>query len=115
MKNRIEIKDPNFFPVQAFLNAIPDEQFSKTLENIAKGIGATFNDVDCSFPEDIDPNDEPFEGVSFSIFDEEVIISLEEFLIYLHQATDQYIAQHPSERDDIIRLVNRFSSKVANQ
>ena len=108
MKYRIEIEEDRLFPVQAFLNAIPDGQFLRTLRSLVQGVGATFNDADCSFPGDLDPCDEPFDGVSFGVLQEEVVISRTEFAGYLRRAALEHVRRFPSEGGQILELLDSF-------
>lgn len=108
MKYRIEIEDDRLFPVQAFLNAIPDAEFIRTLRSLVQGVGATFNDADCSFPGDLDPGDEPFEGVNFGILNEEVVISRKEFAGYLRRAALEHVKRFPSEAGEVLQLLDAF-------
>jgi len=108
MTHRIIIEDDKLFTVQAFLNVIPDSDFVKTLRNLTNGIGATFNDICCLFPEDLDPWDEPFEGICFSVLNEEIVISKEEFSKYLRNAAMTYAHKYPDKEIEILQLLNEF-------
>jgi len=108
MKNRIKIDNDRLFPVQAFLNVIPDEYFIRTLKNLVEGIGATYNDVGCCFPGDLDPGDETFEGINFGVLNEEVVISRREFFGYLQKAAQEYIKMYPSDSEETLRLLKIF-------
>lgn len=111
MPNRIIIKKTGRFPVQAFLNAIPDADFIRTLESISRGVGATFNDADCSFPGDLDPSDDIFEGVCFGLLNEEIVISNQEFAIYLKQAASWYLLQHPQDTQTVVALLRIYEGR----
>ena len=55
----------------------------------------SINDVDCSFPGDLDPGDESFDGVRFSLFEEHIIISTDQLRQYLQTVCKAYVAEHP--------------------
>ena len=89
--------DDHLFPIQAFFNAVGDAEFVRVVEHLSRGIGAGVNEADCAFPGDLDPGDEPFEGVRFSIFEESIIISTSELRGYLRFACEQYLVEHPED------------------
>ena len=94
--NFVKDNDP-LFPVQAFFNAISDDSFVRTVENLSKNIGAAFDDCDCEFPGDLDPGDETFEGVRFSLFEEEVVVDQNTFQRFLRLACEEHLRRHPQD------------------
>lgn len=98
---RIIVKEERFFPVQAFFNAIPVIFFVECMESLAKGVGSNINGADCSFPGDLDPGDESFSGVRFRIFEDEVVLTIEELLGFAQAACDSYLRYHPADRGKI--------------
>lgn len=106
MSYRIKIDDNRLFPMQAFLNVIPDEKFVEAINNLVHGIGVTFNDVGCCFPDDIDSDDESFEGLCFGVLNEEIIISWSEFLPYLKQAALAHVKKFPEDSEVIRGLLH---------
>lgn len=101
----------DLFPVQAFFNAMSDRNLISTLEEFSKGIGAGFNDAVCEFPSELDPGDEPFEGVRFYIFEEEVILSKSDFMKILGEVCLIYAARHPSDEIRIQELVDIIAKR----
>ncbi|MDD9966109.1 MAG: ribonuclease toxin immunity protein CdiI [Myxococcales bacterium] len=103
---RVVIEDPTKFAVQAFFNAISDDSFVRTVTALLNSVGASFNDAHCEFPGDLDPGDPPFEGVRFSLYEDEVVLSVEEMLRVLVEACSVQRVVHPEQReaiDDLLR------------
>lgn len=78
MPDRLQLEE-SMFPVQAFFNAIPDDCFDKVLASLQGHVGYSINDCHCQFPSDLDPDEESFSGVRFSIYEDEVILDDEDF------------------------------------
>lgn len=95
---RLVLADPKLFPVQAFFNAISDGAFVRVVESLLSGVGHGAEEAFCEFPDPLDPGDPPFEGVRFSIFEEEVVLDRPTFLRYLRLAVDAFLEGHPADR-----------------
>jgi hypothetical protein len=102
---RIQIDDVRLFPIQAFFNAISDHSFVETIANLLSGVGASFDEAHCEFPADLDPDEEPFEGVRFALYDDEVVVDLQTFRHYLELACIAYISENPSNLPKIETLM----------
>lgn len=101
---RIVLGD-RLLPVQAFFNAISEDRFIQTLEAFSKGVGASFNDCHCEFPGDLDPEDNPIEGVQFALYDQEIVITNAEFLKYLITVCDSFVGERPDLEADVNRVL----------
>ncbi|MEC3605680.1 ribonuclease toxin immunity protein CdiI [Bacillus glycinifermentans] len=99
------------FPVKAFFNAISDSYFIEVIESMSQGIGYGINDADCTFPGDLDPGEEIFEGVEFSLLDEEVIVDYSTFFYYLKIACDSYISDFPQYKGKIESFLKVIAQK----
>jgi hypothetical protein len=98
MPARLNLHDPQLIPVQAFFNAIGDASFVKMVDCLTSGIGFSVNDVDCTFPGDLDPGEELFDGVRFSLFEERVVITRDELQHYLQITCADFIFNHPEAK-----------------
>lgn len=78
------------FPVQAHFNAISDRNFLSVLSHNVRRTGASIEYCTCCFPSDLNPGDAPFEGLRFSLFDDEVVITEAEFLQFARLACDAF-------------------------
>ena len=105
---RISLKDEKLFPVQAFFNVISDDSFVNTLKAFSNGVGANFNDTHCEFPGDIDFDDEPFDGVRFALFDDEVILTYQAFLNVLQTTCKSYIDDNPKDQKIVYELLQKI-------
>lgn len=104
MRTKLKSKDllaPNHFPVISFFNAISNSDFIKVIEQMSVGIGTGINDADCSFPDDVEEYEKTFDGVRFSLIDEEVILSYEMFYYYLNKACENYLDTFHDDRSKV--------------
>lgn len=108
MPNRLTLEKP-LFPIQTFFNAVSDDSFIRVLKSMADGVGYSINDCDCSFPEDLDPDEVPFVGVRFEIFDDQIIITRAELDDYLREVGKEHISRHPHETEDVEAILNGLS------
>lgn len=103
---RLRLVDDRLFPVQAFFNAFWDDNFVEVMRGLLGGIGHSMDDAHCRFPSDLDPWEEPFEGVRFSLYEDEVIITAAELKAFVAQACVAYLAAHPEQRDVVADLLS---------
>ncbi len=107
MRKRIIIgddRDPRF-PVQAFFNSISDSSFIGIISNLLKYIGYCTDNACCKFPGDLDPGEELFEGVRFSLFEDVIIIDNKSFLEYLKIVCTEHIEYCPSDKEEVSNLL----------
>lgn len=97
---RIVLED-RLLPVQAFFNAISDDSFLPTLEAFSRGVGAGFNDCHCEFPGDLEPDDDPIDGILFALHEQEVVISNAEFIAYLKTVCNSFVEARPNVKSEV--------------
>jgi hypothetical protein len=107
MPTRLTLSNPALFPIQAFFNAVSDDSFVHVVDCLTSGIGFHIDETDCMFPSDLDPGEEPFDGVQFSIFEDNVVISLAQLREYLDTICRHHIASHPEDMAIITQLLAR--------
>lgn len=103
---RLRLADDRLFPVQAFFNALWDDNFIEVMRRLLCGIGGSMNDAYCRFSSDLDPWEEPFEGVRFSLYEDEVIITAAELKSYIEQACVAYLSTYPEQQDTVANLLS---------
>ncbi len=103
-ENRLELKEKDMFPIQCFFNAISDDSFIYILRNLINGIGASINDCHCQFPEDLDPDEDTFEGVRFSIYEDERILSISELGKIINTVCEEQIKRCPQQKNEIKKI-----------
>jgi hypothetical protein len=106
MPDRLSLNEGPLFPVQCFFNAISDFNFVEVIGRLLQGIGAGINDVHCTFPSDLDPWEETFVGVRFSLFEESVVVPIEQLNHFIREACHSYLASSPDKRDEIAKLLS---------
>jgi len=94
---RIQLAD-RLFPVQTFFNSISDFEFWEILDHLKNKAGYTIDVCHCRFPIDLDYDEEPFIGVRFSIYEDSVIISEEEFELFLNEVAIKQVGKFPDQR-----------------
>ena len=103
------------FPLQAFLNAWPDNEFLPMLRKMAVGIESTFNDVGWSWwgGEDEPP---PTQGdLVFFVMDEEVKLSPTAFLPHLRDAADRWSRGKSELLTEVTQVVDEIERFFANR
>lgn len=101
----------NHFPITAFFNAISNSNFEAVVEQLSSGIGRGINAAVCTFPDDLDPDEEMFDGVMFSLHNEEVVVDYQTFFHYLKKACNVYLDDFPDDKDTIERYLNKVIEK----
>lgn len=117
MKRDFRIKitheiDKKYFPVIAFFNAIPDYEFIGMLEYMLKGIGYTFNEVHCEFPGDLDPGDKMFEGIRFTVLNDEIVIDYQTLYHFIELSCKAYIEDNYVDMAKIDKILCRFKESI---
>jgi hypothetical protein len=114
MDRRLTEKDllkQEHFPAIAFFNAIKNSEFVDTIDQISKEIGRGFDEVDCSFSNDLEPDEEPFEGVEFALGNQEVILDYKTYFYYLELACLKYINEFPNDKQVIEKYLSLIIEK----
>jgi hypothetical protein len=101
-------RDPKF-PVQAFFNSISDSSFISIVSSLVKQVGYCTDNACCTFPGDLDPGEEIFEGVKFSLFEDAVIIDNQSFLNYLELVCNKHVEFCPNDKEEISNLLKSYS------
>lgn len=108
MPDRLTIDDDILFPVQAFFNAVSDDSFIRVMDSLTNGVGYSIYECDCSFPGDLDPGEEIFQGVRFSLFEHSVVISNQELSSYIRKVYKGFVDRFPKEQENLARILNRL-------
>ena len=109
-KTKIKIElSGSLFPVQAYFNSIPDEKFLKVLVDFSNGIGSGFEETSICF-ENESEYEQSFKGVEFGLFNQEVIISNEEFIKVLKAVSSIYQKDYPEFHEEVEILLNKIEN-----
>ncbi|MCR9233095.1 MAG: ribonuclease toxin immunity protein CdiI [bacterium] len=98
MPIRIQLQD-QLFPVQTFFNAIGDHEFWDIIHGLKNRVSYGLDVCFCEFPESLDFDEEPFEGVRFRIYEDEVIITEAEFEKLLQKLATIQVCRFPDQVD----------------
>ncbi len=107
MSLRIILNERELFPIQAFFNAISAFEFADVLRHLSQGIGVGINAAQCAFPSDDDP-DFQFEGVRFSIFEDDIFIPDRALMVYVTHAAESFLNEHPEQRESVEQALVEF-------
>lgn len=112
-----EEKNDEIIPAIHFFNAIPNHRFVEVISSLANGIGYTVEYCSCTFPDDLDPWDESFEGVQFinSALDLESVLEYPTVQELLLKSCRSFLREYPEHRDTINQLLLKFSQKFKTQ
>ncbi len=102
------IRSDQYFPVRAFLNAVPNTDFIEMLEYLAKGTSYSENDIECAFPESLDPWEEAFEGLRFTAGDECIVLSYQDAYAFMQQACQAYLEERPNDTEKVHQILKQF-------
>jgi hypothetical protein len=100
MPKRLELVSDSdrLFPVQAFFNSISSQNFVETIQRLLNGIDMSIDDTSCDFAGNLATDDEHFEGVRFSLYEDSVIIGEGTFNRFLTEACKAHLRQHPEDQ-----------------
>ena len=90
---RIVLAD-ELLPVQAFFNALPDDEFLHVLRKMLNGVSIGYNAVGCELPDEDDPS-APKTGILFYVGQEEKWLPNDEVMLHLQEAIAAYLTTHP--------------------
>lgn len=105
----IDYKNDKMAIPKAFFNSIGDIRFPDRLIRLLKGQHVADEYHGCTFPGDIDGDEEPFEGVKLRLDEEEVIIEESSFYALLKEASSRYVAIHPEAEATIQELISNLN------
>jgi CDI immunity protein len=97
--------------IKIYFNSRNNNYFVENLEALVAREGGG-NPCGCTFPEGLDEYDdkdtETFEGVCCWYFEEEIIVSEQEFYNIMIMACDAYIEINPTKKEDINRVLRQW-------
>ena len=82
--------------------------FLGTIEHIINGAGVVDEHAGCGFSDDREPNEEPWEGIKFFLFEEEVVLNLPEAMELLRKASLRYATLHRSRVAEVMALLKKI-------
>jgi len=91
-----------------FFNSINNMFFLRTIGYLIKNTGYGDEYGYCDFPDDLEEDEEPFEGVRFRYHDDEVVVSEDKFKECLSLACKRYEEINPDKSSEIKDLLSRL-------
>lgn len=95
----IKSDDDPHIVVKLVLNQIPERDFVEFIQGLSEEIGLGFQQEICTFPCELDPFEEKFDGVEFYIPKEAIVIGYKDFYDYVKQACNSYLLKHPEDTE----------------
>ncbi len=101
--------DDQYWLVKVFFNMVySDDSFLYVISRLIDKIGFTFNYNGCNFPDLSDPDPfYHFEGVLFTTWEYEILITEEKFVYFLTQACKLYLQKNPEDEEKLKEILNR--------
>lgn len=93
---------------KSFFNSLFDISFLKSINYLVNRTSVVSEYHGCTFPENIDPDEEPFVGVKFRRIDEEIIVEEEIFLSLLKETCERYLDRVPEKEAEVKDLLARI-------
>ncbi len=91
-----------------FFNSINNMFFLRTIGYLVEGTSYGDEYSDCDFPDDLEEDEVPFDGVRFRYHDDDVVVSEEVFKECLSLACKKYEAINPDKASEIRDLLSRM-------
>jgi len=105
---RVDRKNDPLWVAKEFFNSINNMFFLRAVKYLIDGIGYGNEYSDCEFSGDLEEDEEPFEGVRFRYYDDEIVVSEETFRDCLMLACQKYGEMNPDKRDELDKLLSRL-------
>lgn len=106
-KNLDRDNDPLWI-AKEFFNSINNMFFLRAIGYLLQGTSYGDEYSDCDFPDDLEDDEDPFEGVRFRYHDDEVVVSEETFKECLILACKRYEEINPDKSSNIKNLLSRL-------
>ena len=100
--------DPHWI-IKDYFNKINDCFFLDRINNIVSRIGGGDEYAGCEFPERMDYDGEPYEGVKCWYLEDEIIVSEEDFKKHLIFACKEYTKLHLKKKEEIEKILNHLN------
>ncbi|WP_158621681.1 ribonuclease toxin immunity protein CdiI [Corallococcus aberystwythensis] len=103
MGNRVQLVSDTdrLFPVQAFFNGISGGRFVQVMRDLVAGVSYFLDVASCEFPGSLDPWEERFDGVRFSLFEEVVVVDYDVFVRFAVAACRAHVEVRPEHRAEL--------------
>lgn len=96
--------------VKEYFNNNNDDYFLDMISNLMDRVGWGNEYAGCDFPENMDYEEELFEGVKCWYFEEEVIVSENYFKKCLIIACKEYVKLNPDKKQETEKIINQSLS-----
>ena len=100
-------------PIVLFFNRIANQSFVRTIGYLVEGRGVVIEYDGCYFSSDLEPDEEPFEGMLFSngALKKEVLVDYSTALTYMEAASKAFVREFPDKRQILDELLRAFAKK----
>ncbi|QPM76431.1 MULTISPECIES: ribonuclease toxin immunity protein CdiI [Myxococcus] len=100
------------FPVQAFFNSISERGFVEKIRQLVARVGAGIDGAQCEFPGGLEPWEQEFEGVRFSLYEDVVVVEEPVFQMFLLEACRMYVKDHPEDRARLAQILGEGADSL---
>lgn len=89
-----------------FFNTFSGSNFYDAVSYLCQGVGYGNEYSACEFPDDLDFDEEAFEGARFRYFDDELIVSFKQLELLIDEAVEKFVKMHPDQKERIEKLID---------
>ncbi len=106
--NNLDQENDPLWIAKEFFNSINNMFFLRTIGYLIEGKSYGDEYSDCEFPDNLEDDEVPFEGVRFRYHDDEVVVTEESFKDCLSLACKKYAEINPDKSSAIKNLLSRL-------
>lgn len=108
-----ELYSEEMLPIIWFFDAISEPSFVRVIKSLTEGIGSVIEYSGCYFSSDLEPEEDPFEGILFSngAVNKEVLVDYSVALKYMDTASKSFVQEYPDRKEIISELLKTFAKK----
>lgn len=88
-----------------FFNTFSGNNFCDAVSYLCQGVGYGNEYSACEFPDDLDFDEQAFDGAKFRYFDDELIVSLRQLELLVDEAVEKFIKTHPDQKERTEKLI----------
>ncbi|RQW63622.1 ribonuclease toxin immunity protein CdiI [Vibrio viridaestus] len=102
----IDCKNDPLWIAKEFFNSINGPLFIRSITYLVNGIGYGDEYFSCDFPDELDEDEEYFDGVKFRYHDDELVMSKNNFREYIVKACEKFKDLNPDRVREIDKILS---------
>ncbi|WP_234976441.1 ribonuclease toxin immunity protein CdiI [Vibrio quintilis] len=102
----VDCENDPLWIAKEFFNSINGPFFVRAIRYLVNGISYGDEYFSCDFPDELDEDEEYFDGVKFRYHDDELVMSVNDFKEYLVIACKRFKELHPDQSCEIDKVLS---------